>query len=89
MLQDTMKTFFHESLNAVLQEDMEKLEAREREQKEQEAQKKLFDGLKFFLNREVPRESLAFIIRWVKPAAVKPFTTRNTQILLNLKNWLI
>uniref|UniRef100_A0A673Y5W2 Pescadillo homolog n=1 Tax=Salmo trutta TaxID=8032 RepID=A0A673Y5W2_SALTR len=33
------------------------------EQKEQEAQKRLFEGLKFFLNREVPRESLAFILR--------------------------
>lgn len=47
---------------------MEKMEAREREQKEQEAQKKLFTGLKFYLNREVPRESLAFIIRWVRSA---------------------
>uniref|UniRef100_A0A8C4H350 Pescadillo homolog n=1 Tax=Dicentrarchus labrax TaxID=13489 RepID=A0A8C4H350_DICLA len=44
-------------------EDIEKLEAREKEQKQLEAQKKLFDGLKFFLNREVPRESLAFVIR--------------------------
>uniref|UniRef100_A0A8C7CYA9 Pescadillo homolog n=1 Tax=Oncorhynchus kisutch TaxID=8019 RepID=A0A8C7CYA9_ONCKI len=33
------------------------------EQKEQEAQNRLFEGLKFFLNREVPRESLAFILR--------------------------
>ncbi|KAK2837311.1 hypothetical protein Q5P01_014523 [Channa striata] len=44
-------------------EDMEKMEAREKEQKQLEAQKKLFEGLKFFLNREVPRESLAFVIR--------------------------
>ncbi|XP_070821365.1 pescadillo [Chaetodon trifascialis] len=44
-------------------EDIEKMEAREKEQKQQEAQKKLFEGLKFFLNREVPRESLAFVIR--------------------------
>ncbi|KAM3611064.1 uncharacterized protein V6R79_012969 [Siganus canaliculatus] len=44
-------------------EDIEKMEAREKEQKQQEAQKKLFEGLKFFLNRETPRESLAFIIR--------------------------
>uniref|UniRef100_A0A2K6MDF9 Pescadillo homolog n=2 Tax=Rhinopithecus TaxID=542827 RepID=A0A2K6MDF9_RHIBE len=29
----------------------------------QEKHKKLFEGLKFFLNREVPREALAFIIR--------------------------
>ena len=56
---------------AFLQEDMANMEAREREQKEQEAQKKLFEGLKFFFNREVPRESLAFIIRWVSAAAVK------------------
>uniref|UniRef100_A0AAY5KZU3 Pescadillo homolog n=1 Tax=Esox lucius TaxID=8010 RepID=A0AAY5KZU3_ESOLU len=44
-------------------EDQENLEAREKEQKEQEAHKRLFEGLKFFLNREVPRESLAFILR--------------------------
>uniref|UniRef100_A0A6Q2WQX9 Pescadillo homolog n=1 Tax=Esox lucius TaxID=8010 RepID=A0A6Q2WQX9_ESOLU len=43
--------------------DQENLEAREKEQKEQEAHKRLFEGLKFFLNREVPRESLAFILR--------------------------
>ncbi|XP_042278533.1 pescadillo [Thunnus maccoyii] len=47
----------------VEEEDMEKMEAREKEQKQLEAQKKLFEGLKFFLNREVPRESLAFVIR--------------------------
>uniref|UniRef100_A0A4W5QEE3 Pescadillo homolog n=1 Tax=Hucho hucho TaxID=62062 RepID=A0A4W5QEE3_9TELE len=39
------------------------MEAREKEQKEQEDQNRLFEGLKFFLNREVPRESLAFILR--------------------------
>lgn len=44
-------------------EDMEKMEAREKEHKQLEAQKKVFEGLKFFLNREVPRESLAFVIR--------------------------
>uniref|UniRef100_A0A3B4YY99 Pescadillo homolog n=1 Tax=Seriola lalandi dorsalis TaxID=1841481 RepID=A0A3B4YY99_SERLL len=44
-------------------EDIEKMEAREKEHTQQEAQKKLFEGLKFYLNREVPRESLAFIIR--------------------------
>ncbi|CAK6440068.1 unnamed protein product [Pipistrellus nathusii] len=38
-------------------------EARRRELQAQEQQKKLFEGLKFFLNREVPREALAFIIR--------------------------
>lgn len=48
------------------QEDMEKMETMEKEQKLIEAQKKLFQGLKFFLNREVPRESLAFVIRWVE-----------------------
>ncbi|XP_054466838.1 pescadillo [Anoplopoma fimbria] len=47
----------------VEEEDLEKMEAREKEQKEQETQKKLFEGLKVFLNREVPRESLAFLIR--------------------------
>ncbi|KAM4578408.1 pescadillo isoform 1-T1 [Fundulus diaphanus] len=44
-------------------EDMDKMEAREKEQKQLEAQKKIFEGLKFFINREVPRESLAFVIR--------------------------
>ncbi|XP_036955152.1 pescadillo [Acanthopagrus latus] len=44
-------------------EDMEKMETMEKEQKLIEAQKKMFQGLKFFLNREVPRESLAFVIR--------------------------
>ncbi|XP_017269116.1 pescadillo [Kryptolebias marmoratus] len=44
-------------------EDMEQMEAIEKEQKQLETQKKLFEGLKFFLNREVPRESLAFTIR--------------------------
>ncbi|KAM9393492.1 pescadillo [Pholidichthys leucotaenia] len=47
----------------VEEEDMEKMEARERELKQQETHKKIFEGLKFFLNREVPRESLAFVIR--------------------------
>ncbi|MEQ2199576.1 mRNA-binding ribosome synthesis protein [Xenoophorus captivus] len=44
-------------------EDMEKMEATEKEQKLLETQKKIFEGLKFFINREVPRESLAFVIR--------------------------
>lgn len=44
-------------------EDMENMEAREKELKQEENSKKLFEGLKFFLNREVPRESLAFVIR--------------------------
>ncbi|KAM7051227.1 pescadillo homolog isoform 1-T1 [Molossus nigricans] len=38
-------------------------EVRRKELEAQEKQKKLFEGLKFFLNREVPREALAFIIR--------------------------
>lgn len=42
------------------------MQAQEKEQKQLEAQKKLFEGLKFFLNRETPRESLAFVIRWVR-----------------------
>lgn len=57
---------FNQNINKcslMLQEDIEKMEAREKEQRQQEAQKKLFEGLKFFLNREVPRESLAFLIR--------------------------
>lgn len=50
---------------------MEKMEAREKELKQQETQKKLFEGLKFYLNREVPRESLAFLIRWARDATLK------------------
>ncbi|XP_041585054.1 pescadillo homolog isoform X2 [Vulpes vulpes] len=38
-------------------------EDRRKELEAQEKQKKLFEGLKFFLNREVPREALAFVIR--------------------------
>lgn len=44
-------------------EDIEKMQAREKEIMQEETSKKLFEGLIFFLNREVPRESLAFIIR--------------------------
>lgn len=47
-----------------LQETAAQEEDRRRELQAQEQQKKLFEGLKFFLNREVPREALAFIIRW-------------------------
>ncbi|KAI5929981.1 Pescadillo [Manis javanica] len=36
---------------------------RRKELEAQEKHKKLFEGLKFFLNREVPREALAFVIR--------------------------
>lgn len=42
-------------------------EERRKELQAQEQQKKLFEGLKFFLNREVPREALAFIVRWEGP----------------------
>ncbi|XP_028914170.1 pescadillo homolog [Ornithorhynchus anatinus] len=38
-------------------------EEQRKEQLAVEKHKKLFEGLKFFLNREVPREALAFIIR--------------------------
>ncbi|XP_029474867.1 pescadillo homolog isoform X2 [Rhinatrema bivittatum] len=41
----------------------EQEEEARKEQQELEQQKKLFEGLKFFLNREVPREPLAFVIR--------------------------
>ncbi|XP_075069163.1 pescadillo homolog [Mixophyes fleayi] len=43
--------------NASLQEEQQK------QQQEEEKHKALFVGLKFFLNREAPREALAFIIR--------------------------
>uniref|UniRef100_A0A8C7E5U7 Pescadillo homolog n=1 Tax=Naja naja TaxID=35670 RepID=A0A8C7E5U7_NAJNA len=36
---------------------------RRKEEEDLEKQKKLFEGLQFFLNREVPREPLAFVIR--------------------------
>lgn len=42
---------------------MQKMEARVKAEREEDKQKKLFEGLKFFLNREVPRESLAFLLR--------------------------
>lgn len=42
---------------------MEKMEARVKTQQDEDKYKKLFEGLKFFLNREVPRESLAFVLR--------------------------
>lgn len=42
---------------------MEKMEVRVKAQQEEDRQKKLFEGLKIFLNREVPREALAFVLR--------------------------
>uniref|UniRef100_A0A8D0DXZ1 Pescadillo homolog n=1 Tax=Salvator merianae TaxID=96440 RepID=A0A8D0DXZ1_SALMN len=44
-------------------ESAEQEEVRRKEQEELEKHKKLFAGLRFFLNREVPREPLAFVIR--------------------------
>ncbi|KAM6422876.1 pescadillo homolog [Liasis olivaceus] len=44
-------------------ETAEQEEARRKEEEDLEKQKKLFEGLQFFLNREVPREPLAFVIR--------------------------
>uniref|UniRef100_A0A663DV14 Pescadillo homolog n=1 Tax=Aquila chrysaetos chrysaetos TaxID=223781 RepID=A0A663DV14_AQUCH len=46
-------------------ETAEQMDARKKEQEALEKHKKLFEGLRFFLNREVPREPLAFIIRYV------------------------
>ena len=46
-----------------LQEVTAQEEDRRKELEAQEKHKKLFEGPKFFLNREVPREALAFIIR--------------------------
>lgn len=46
------------------QEEATQEEEHRKELEAQEKHKKLFEGLKFFLNREVPREALAFIIRW-------------------------
>uniref|UniRef100_A0A3B3QV66 Pescadillo homolog n=1 Tax=Paramormyrops kingsleyae TaxID=1676925 RepID=A0A3B3QV66_9TELE len=53
----------HKDLLPSFQEDAEALVVREKEQKEQDSLKNLFEGLKFFLNREVPREPLAFLLR--------------------------
>ncbi|RLV63944.1 hypothetical protein DV515_00017756, partial [Chloebia gouldiae] len=44
-------------------ETAELMDAKKKEQEALENHKKLFEGLRFFLNREVPREPLAFIIR--------------------------
>ncbi|NXG49635.1 PESC protein, partial [Psilopogon haemacephalus] len=44
-------------------ETAEEMDTRKKEQEALEKQKKLFEGLRFFLSREVPREPLAFIIR--------------------------
>uniref|UniRef100_A0A8B9E4U4 Pescadillo homolog n=1 Tax=Anser cygnoides TaxID=8845 RepID=A0A8B9E4U4_ANSCY len=44
-------------------ETAEQMDARRKEQEALEKHKKLFEGLRFFLNREVPREPLAFVIR--------------------------
>ncbi|XP_062814530.1 pescadillo homolog isoform X2 [Anolis carolinensis] len=44
-------------------ESAEEEDARKKEQEALEKQRKLFEGLRFFLNREVPREPLAFVIR--------------------------
>ncbi|XP_010008274.1 PREDICTED: pescadillo homolog, partial [Nestor notabilis] len=44
-------------------ETAEQMDARKKEQEALEKHKKLFEGLRFFLNREVPREPLAFVIR--------------------------
>ncbi|KAM9446194.1 pescadillo [Clarias gariepinus] len=44
-------------------EDMEKMESRVKAQQDEDKHKKLFEGLRVFLNREVPRESLAFVLR--------------------------
>ncbi|KFP28105.1 Pescadillo, partial [Colius striatus] len=44
-------------------ETAEQMDAKKKEQEALEKHKKLFEGLRFFLNREVPREPLAFVIR--------------------------
>ncbi|NXD03361.1 PESC protein, partial [Certhia familiaris] len=44
-------------------ETAELMDAKRKEQEALEKHKKLFEGLRFFLNREVPREPLAFVIR--------------------------
>lgn len=45
-------------------DDKERMAQVKAEEESLERFKCLFDGLQFFLSREVPREALAFIIRW-------------------------
>ena len=45
-------------------DDKEMMAQVKAEEESLERFKCLFDGLQFFLSREVPREALAFIIRW-------------------------
>ncbi|KAF6729602.1 Pescadillo-like [Oryzias melastigma] len=52
------------------EEDLEKAEAREKEQVQLETQKKIFEGLKFFLNREVPRECFGGNVSWDKSVCI-------------------
>ncbi|XP_068017978.1 pescadillo homolog [Melanerpes formicivorus] len=44
-------------------ETAEQMDMKKKEQEALEKHKKMFEGLRFFLSREVPREPLAFIIR--------------------------
>lgn len=60
------------------------MEAREKEQKQLEAQKKIFEGLKFFVNREVPRESLAFVIRWESGRFYLKYFSNNSEFKMIL-----
>lgn len=74
---NTMKVFaLNQSLHrTIIEEDVEKpdefpmydedqaMDETRKEQKAVEKQLALFEGLKFFLNREVPREALVFMIR--------------------------
>lgn len=48
---------------ATAEEDSQRLEEEKQEREKVKKLKTLFKGLKFYLNREVPREPLVFIIR--------------------------
>merc|ERR1719219_1165520 len=54
-----------DNMDSIAVADEEKMEAARAEAEARERQGKLFNGLRFFLGREVPREPLVFMVRAV------------------------